>query len=79
MGEWIPAWPVQVSRAPAVETTDHGKFQHGWKNSDIYLKSIHFGAGGGGGLIAKSCLNPVTPQTVAHHALLSMEFSRQEY
>ena len=30
-------------------------------------------------LIAKSCLTLVTPWTVAHQALLSMGFSRQEY
>ena len=34
---------------------------------------------GGGGLIAKSCPTLVTPWTVACQALLSMEFSRQEY
>ena len=32
-----------------------------------------------GGLVAKSCPTLVTPWTVAHQALLSMEFSRQEY
>ena len=32
----------------------------------------------GGGVIAKSCLTLATPWTVAHQALLSMEFSRQE-
>ena len=35
--------------------------------------------GGGGGLVAKSCLTLVTPWTVAHQAPLSMRFSRQEY
>ena len=34
---------------------------------------------GGGGLLAKSCLTLVTAWTVACQALLSMEFSRQEY
>ena len=33
----------------------------------------------GGGLVAKSCVILVTPWTVAHQALLSMGFSRQEY
>ena len=31
------------------------------------------------GSVAKSCLTLVTPWTVAHQALQSMEFSRQEY
>ena len=35
--------------------------------------------GGGGGLVAKSCLTLVMPWTVARQAPLSMEFSRQEY
>ena len=34
---------------------------------------------GGGGLVAKSCPTLVTPWIVAHQALLSMRFSRQEY
>ena len=34
---------------------------------------------GGGGLVAKSCLNLVTPWTVACQAPLSMGFSKQEY
>ena len=33
----------------------------------------------GGGLVAKSCLTLATPWTVAYQALLSMEFSGQEY
>ena len=33
----------------------------------------------GGGLVAKSCVILVTTWTVAHQALLSMGFSRQEY
>ena len=35
--------------------------------------------GGGGDLVTKSCLTLVTPWTVAHQALLSIGFSRQEY
>ena len=35
--------------------------------------------GGGGGLVAKSCLTLVTLWTVARQAPLSMGFSRQEY
>ena len=35
--------------------------------------------GGGGGLVAKSCLTLVTPWTIAHQAHLSMGFSKQEY
>ena len=35
--------------------------------------------GGGGGLVAKSCLTLVTPGTVAHQASLSRGFSWQEY
>ena len=31
------------------------------------------------GLVAKSCLTPATPQTVACQAPLSIGFSRQEY
>ena len=37
------------------------------------------GDGGGGGLVAKSCLTLATLWTVACQAPLSMEFSRQEY
>ena len=40
---------------------------------------IRLHPGGGGGLVAKSCLTLVTPWTVAHQAPLSMKFSRQEY
>ena len=32
-----------------------------------------------GGLVTKSCLILAAPQTIAHHAPLSMGFSRQEY
>ena len=32
-----------------------------------------------GGLVAKSCLTPATPWTIACQAPLSMGFSRQEY
>ena len=35
--------------------------------------------GGGGDLVAKSCLTLATPWTVACQAPLSMGFSRQEY
>ena len=35
--------------------------------------------GGGGGLVAKSCPTLAIPWTVAHQALLSMGFPRQEY
>ena len=35
--------------------------------------------GGGGGLVAKSCLTLVTPWTIACQAPLSMGFPRQEY
>ena len=36
-------------------------------------------SGGGGALVAKTCLTLGTPWTVAHQAPLSMGFSRQEY
>ena len=36
-------------------------------------------AGGGGGLVARSCLTLATPRTVTLQAPLSMVFSRQEY
>ena len=35
--------------------------------------------GGGGGLVAKSCLSFATPWTVAHQAPLSVGFPGQEY
>ena len=35
--------------------------------------------GGGGGLVAMSCLIIATPWTAAHKAPLSIGFSRQEY
>ena len=35
--------------------------------------------GGGGGLVAKSCLTLATPWTVARQAPLSVGFPRQEY
>ena len=34
---------------------------------------------GGGGLVAKLCPTLASPWTIACQALLSMEFSRQEY
>jgi len=37
------------------------------------------GGGGGSGSVAKSCPTLVTPLTVAHQALLSMGFPRQEH
>ena len=41
---------------------------------------IHPSTGGaGGGLVAKSCLTPLTPGTILHQAPLSMGFSRQDY
>ena len=40
---------------------------------------VGVGAGGGGGLVAKSCPTLVTPWTIARQAPLSMGFSRQEY
>ena len=36
-------------------------------------------SGGGGGVVAKSCLILATPWTVAHQAPMSMVFPRQEY
>ena len=39
----------------------------------------HILPGGGGGLVAKSCLTLATPWTAACQAPLSMGFSRQEY
>ena len=39
----------------------------------------HYGFGGGGGLLPKSCPILATPWTVACQAPLSMGFSRQEY
>ena len=44
-----------------------------------YIKTYNSFLGGGGGLIAKSCLTLATPWTVACQAPLSMGFSRQEY
>ena len=37
------------------------------------------GGGGGGALVAKSCLTLATPWTVACQPPLSMRFSRQKY
>ena len=44
-----------------------------------YSESILKHLGGGGGLVAKSCLTLVTPWTVACQAPLSIGLSRQEY
>ena len=52
-----------------VETT-----LHNWSKSHLVVMY-----GGGGDLIAKSCLTPVTPWTVAWQAPLPRGFSRQEY
>ena len=52
------------------------------KQHIISLKGIDYDIifkAGGGGLVAKSCLTLVTPQTVVCQAPLSVEFSRQEY
>ena len=35
--------------------------------------------GGGGGLVAKSCLTLATPWTIGHQAPMSMGFPRQGY
>ena len=40
---------------------------------------VGVGAGGGGGLVAKSCPTLVTPWTIARQATLSMGFSKQKY
>ena len=40
---------------------------------------LYEGLGGGGGLVTRLCLTPVTPQTIASQASLSMGFPRQEY
>ena len=45
-------------------------------NAFAFVKSLF---GGGGGVVAKSCLTLATPWTVAYQAPLSMGFSRQEY
>ena len=41
--------------------------------------ALRNGVGGGGGLVAKSCLTLVISRAVAHQAPLSMGFPRQEY
>ena len=41
--------------------------------------SLSLTSGGGGSLVTQSCTTLATPWTVAHHAPLSMGFSRQEY
>ena len=43
-----------------------------------YIKRYNSFLGGGGGLIAKSCLTLATPWTVACQAPLSMGFPRHE-
>ena len=43
------------------------------------MKEYYFSGGGGDGLVDKLCLTLATPWTVAHQALPSMGFSRQEY
>ena len=40
---------------------------------------IQFSGGGGGGLVAKSCVTLLTPWTAAQQAPPSMGFPRQEY
>ena len=40
---------------------------------------VGVGAGGGGGLVAKSCPTLVTPWTIACQSPLSMGFSRQDH
>ena len=44
----------------------------------LVIHPSRFG-GGGGDLVAKSCLTLATPGAVAHQAPLSMGFPRQEY
>ena len=48
---------------------------HSHLNSSTTIHSV----GDGGGLVSKSCLTLATLRTIACQALLSMEFSRQEY
>ena len=50
----------------------------GWAEVSSCIHSLWV-AGGGGGLVAKSCLTLAIPWTVARQAPLSMRFSRQEY
>ena len=46
---------------------------------DFSLDDVPYVAGGGGGLVSKSCLTLATPLTVGRQAPLSVGFSRQEY
>ena len=59
-----------------INSTQGFQFLHVLLNTCYFLS---FDGGGGGGLVAKSCLTLVTPWTVAFRALLSVGFSRQEY
>ena len=45
----------------------------------LYRQSYGFSCGGGGSLVANSCLILEPPRTIACQAPLSMGFSRQEY
>ena len=70
--------------APCKESNDkprqHIKKQRcHFADRGLYRQSYGFSCGGGGSLVAKSCLTLETPWTVACQAPLSMGFSRQEY
>ena len=50
-----------------------------WRYQVVLFLSCKALYGGGGGLVAKSCLTLATPWTVARQAPLSVGFPRQEY
>ena len=58
-------------------------YQVCYKNSTLYAPrgklDVSAPSRGGRGLVAKSCLIPAIPRTVACQAPLSTGFSRQEY
>ena len=91
LSSWAPK-PLQTITAvihekvlaPCKESNDkprqHIKKQrHHFADRGLYRQSYGFSCGGGGNLVAKSCLTLENPWTVACQAPLSVGFSRQEY
>ena len=80
-------WKYYLEKAEEPEINCQHSLDH-WKSKRILEQQVPllywlcqslWLCGGGGGLVAKSCLTLATPRTVACQAPLSVGFSRQGY
>ena len=85
--EWIrrqnsgnhPSWTLKKKKNPKKEFKENSERTSSLLTFALLGVQKEKKGSGCGGLVAKSCLTPTTPWTVAHQAPLSMGFSRQEY